>query len=673
MFLPTPRNRAEWVLANTLGGFAMGSACARDDRRYHALLVGATQPPVGRVVALKSVADQLVFDTPGTTPRHVHLTDFAFANWGEAFAPMAPVFTREDDLCRWFWRDPASGIEVTRELCLADGFNAARLTYRIKGGAPGVSLEIRPLVALRDFHWLLRERDEPYRFRVESPSPHHASVHAHGLQLDLRASGASFASEPHWWRNIEYARDIQRGQEGVEDLFCPGVFEVELADDATHVELLAWMGPEPPADLSRLARADRLAHAAAHLHAAQQGAPASISDLPQQALPILIRAADQFVVRRQAPAGQQPAWLSSVIAGYPWFGDWGRDTCICLRGLLLSTGRFAEALDTLRAFAQRLRHGLIPNCFNDGSGEPEYNTVDAPLWYVIAACEYRRESGDQNGFASHLLEPCHSIIDAYAAGTEYGIRLDDDGLITAGDAGTQLTWMDARRDGTVFTPRHGKAVEINALWHAALRSLTHAGSPRAKALSAMADRTRDAFGAFWNERDGCLYDVLTREGDAFVPNGDIRPNQVFAVSLPHSPLSPEQQRGVLSTVRERLLTPQGLRTLAPGSAQYRPRFEGNLYDRDGAYHNGTVWPWLIGPYAEGVLRAGEFSDKARREALAAIEPLLRQIVSPPPGEPIATIAEVYDAEAPRRPDGCPAQAWSVAEVLRVLALVSRRV
>jgi len=658
-------DRAEWVLANALGGFAMGSACARDDRRYHAMLVCATQPPVGRVVALKNVADTIVFTQHPGAPRRLPLTDFAFANWPCAHSTLTPEFERQVDFCRWTWRDPQTGVEIVRELCLADGLNAARLTYLIRNETPGVLLELRPLIALRDFHCLLREQDDPSRFRVEARDVRHIAVHAHALGLDLHANVGTFDASPAWWRNFEYARDIQRGQDGVEDLFCPGTFTLDPAKDSSHFKLLAWMGEAPPPDLSRLTRADRLAHAARHIGA---HIPAQI---PDAALLHLIRAADQFVVRRRAPAGQEPAWLTSVIAGYPWFGDWGRDTCICLRGLLLTTGRFNEALETLRAFAQRLRRGLIPNCFDDGSGDPQYNTVDAPLWYVLAACEFLRVSGDHAAFVAHLLGPCHAIIDAYTHGTDYGIRLDTDGLITAGDAHTQLTWMDAKRDATVFTPRHGKAVEINALWHAALLDLAQAGSPRADALRALAARARLAFDAFWNPRASCLFDVITSEGGRDIPNDDIRPNQVFAVALPHSPLSRERQHAVLGAVRDHLLTPRGLRTLAPGSPAYRPRFEGNLYERDGAYHNGTVWPWLIGPYAEGLLRAGEFAPRSRREAMEAIKPLLGQIVAPAPGEPIATIAEVYDADPPRRPDGCPAQAWSVAEVLRVLVLASR--
>jgi predicted glycogen debranching enzyme len=347
--------------------------------------------------------------------------------------------------------------------------------------------------------------------------------------------------------------------------------------------------------------------------------------------------------------------------------------------LFLTTGRLDRAKEVLLAFAAMREGGLIPNCFDNGSGKAEYNTVDASLWYLIAAAAYSRAANEP--LDDEILAACPEIIKAYRDGTAFGIKMDSsDGLIAAGDPSTQLTWMDARRDGVVFTPRHGKAVEINALWYAGLLEVA-ARLPEwyiqsARELPELAEWSgRNFVKAFWNEKGRRLYDCLTPRWAAGIivgwnPIDEVRPNQVFAVSLPHSPLTIAQQRDVLACVREHLLTPVGLRTLAPGSRGYQPRYEGRLFERDRAYHNGTVWPWLIGPYAEAVLRVGKFSAGARAEALAVLRPLLKELTDRPgdqPG-PIGQLAEVYDADEPRRPQGCPAQAWSVAEVLRVYVM-----
>jgi predicted glycogen debranching enzyme len=395
-------------------------------------------------------------------------------------------------------------------------------------------------------------------------------------------------------------------------------------------------------------------------------------------------AASQFVVRRVKPAPQKGS-QTSIIAGYPWFSDWGRDTCISLPGLLLATGRLAEARQCLEAFAELVEGGLVPNCFDNGSGHAEYNTADASLWYLNAAAELAKKLGlplDPSGELSTIAGACLSIIHAYEHGTSFDIQMDpSDGLIIAGNAGTQLTWMDAKRDDVVFTPRHGKPVELSALWYNGLRRvgelLPANQARRTREISEIASWMDRSFEkAFWNEQGAHLFDCLSPRYAAdgsrvgWEPSRQIRPNQIFALSLPHSPLERSMQPSVLECVTRHLLTPQGLRTLSPHDGDYRPRFEGSLFARDGAYHNGTVWPWLIGPYAEAVLRVGEFSASARSKAREAIDPLLNELCRPhDPTGPIGQICEVYDAEMPRRPEGCPAQAWSVAELIRILVLL----
>ena len=485
----------------------------------------------------------------------------------------------------------------------------------------------------------------------------------------IGATGPSpdFVEAGEWWRNFEYARDQMRGQEGLEDLYSHGVWRANVARDGSLTCELTCKVSCPAAPVF---------------------SEPSVTNTPvAHSVPAVLRtAAGQFVVRRTHPTIKART-LTSIIAGYPWFSDWGRDTCISLPGLLLATGRLAEARECLEAFGEMVEGGLVPNCFDNGSGHAEYNTADASLWYLNAAAELARCLNlplDPSGELSTIAGACLSIIQAYEHGTAFDIRMDPaDGLIIAGNAGTQLTWMDAKRDGVVFTPRHGKPVELSALWYNGLRRveglLPPSHAKRIREIGEIASWMDRSFEkAFWNEGDACLFDCLAprHAADGALIGWDasrqIRPNQVFALSLPFSPLERSLQPSVLDVVTRHLLTPHGLRTLSPHDGAYRPRFEGELFARDGAYHNGTVWPWLIGPYAEAVLRIGGFSSTAKARARDAIQPLLDGLCRPSDGTgPLGQVCEVYDAEMPRRPEGCPAQAWSIAELLRVLVLLDR--
>ncbi|RMH13746.1 MAG: glycogen debranching protein, partial [Planctomycetota bacterium] len=357
----------------------------------------------------------------------------------------------------------------------------------------------------------------------------------------------------------------------------------------------------------------------------------------------------------------------SIIAGYPWFADWGRDTMIALPGLLLETGRFDEALSTLELFASHMHRGLIPNRFDDYAGGAHYNTVDASLWFVHAATEYLLRTQDDTGFA-RLIEPCLEIIEAYQRGTDYNIHLDD-GLIAAGSPSTQLTWMDAQRDGVTFTPRYGKCVEINALWHHGLRRLSRAlaghTTHRTVELDTLAARCAERFTRLFNNPAGGLYDRLEPTASGYRPVDEIRPNQIFAASLADAPLDHAGRASVVKTVRRELLTPFGLRTLAPSDPAYIGHYRGNLFERDRAYHNGTVWPWLIGPFVEAALRVDP-SQHARTSLRALLQPLTNRMSQVCLGQ----VGEICDGDEPHTPDGCPAQAWSVAELLRAWIMLA---
>lgn len=718
-------SRTEWVLGNGLGGFAMGTVSGIPSRRYHGWLVGSARPPIARVMALSSVAEWLVLlpgAAGGTSEQRFELSSYRFSGaTGGVINPQGieslQRFEKGGSWVRW---DYGFGlIKASREIHPIHGQNAALIRYRVRTGGHAARLELRPLLAMRDFHGpLLGDEAGAERYRL-TPKPTGFEVVSGGLHLTMAvggmSSGAVFVPEPVWWHNFEYVREAERGLDAHEDLFCPGIVQVGLpsfpavsGDDLEHVidvvatfwsdagigagRERAFLGRASDAVDANRARLEGLVTQAVTTVRGRRAAEIEAAD--RDTLAGLVAAGDAFVVRRAtlpgltgvgeavggAP-GSDAGTAVSVIAGYPWFGDWGRDTMISLRGLFLDTGRHAEASRVLDTFARFTVNGLTPNCFDDTTGEPQYNTIDASLWFVHAACDYVRATGDRAGFMTHMHAACVQILEKYRTGTDYGIAMDEDGLIRGGNLSTALTWMDAKRDGVVFTPRDGKPVEIQALWYNALLSfadLVDQEEPRrARELRQIAAKAGASFTKlFWDPARGYLADRLVAAGDAWAPDWTIRPNQIFAAGLPHSPLTPEMRRAVVASVRARLLTPMGLRTLDPKDARYIGRYRGPLFERDRAYHNGTVWPWLIGPYAQAVLRSGKDSGDvagAAAEARAAIAPLLNSLTQ---GLAAGSIPEIFDGDTPppgvqgfQRPDGCMAQAWSIAQLVEALVAI----
>jgi len=669
-----PAIRREWVLANGLGGYAMGTVLGVPTRRYHGLLVAALAPPVLRMLTLAAIDDTVVLD-PAGTPREHRLTRFHFAS-----APDRPclhpylVRFEKEDLVRWTFElpGPHGPVTVRKTVELADGRNAVNIRYELPEGIDA-RLELRPLVAMRDFHALVSPHDGAVHDRelaglTGSPG---VLVTRQDLGVHITARGVEeFRLRPDTWRSVELLAERERGLDDREDWHCPGVF---IAQGPGTVELTATTdasGREGWQDARDARRRRRRGMIDATLKTVHHAGDARVRTRIAQ----LAAAADAFVVRR---TGSGPG-RTTIIAGYPWFADWGRDTMICLPGLLLTTGRHEEAFDVLRTFANAQRRGLIPNRFDDHAGPAHYNTVDASLWFIHACCEWLALTGDRKRFNEQLRPACERVVRAYQNGTDYNICVDvSDGLVAAGSPDTQLTWMDAKRDGVVFTPRHGKPVEINALWVHGLRSLAMAvendDSDLAEDLTAHADRAAASFrGVFLAGPGGGLVDCLTPEHHArsvrWNSSSEIRPNQIFAASLEHAPLKQDERRAVVRVVREHLLTPAGLRTLAPSDPNYEPLYHGPLFTRDRAYHNGTVWPWLLGRFCEALMRGEGFSDASRSEAAERLLALADTV----DGLSIGQIPEIADAQADRngshRFDGCPAQAWSVAETLRVLAV-----
>jgi predicted glycogen debranching enzyme len=628
--------RREWLETSGLGGFASATINGCNTRRYHGLLVAATKPPVGRFVLLSKLEETLIIDGRryelGTNryPGVIHPVGFQYLN--QFRLDPFPTFT--------------FGVETTeveKKVFMIQGENTTVIQYRVKGKAARIQLEIRPLIAFREYHSLTHE-NEGLNPRIEQ-QPGEISVSPYpGLPtLHLANDADQVESTGHWYRNFEYEAERERGLDFTEDLFNPCVLVFDLSS-------------EP--------RATIVASTESHdVDAAEEYREREISRRRDNALrsPVgddlvtsLAAAADQYIVSR----GEQ----KSVIAGYHWFSDWGRDTMIALPGLTLPTGRYDVARSILRTFAQHVDRGMLPNRFPDAGETPEYNTVDATLWFFGAVRAYLAYTGDLDFVQQELYSVLSDIIAWHVRGTRFGIKLDSAGLLNSGEPGVQLTWMDAKVGDWVVTPRRGKPVEIQALWYNAVCIMEDIAARlddenARKRYSNMARLTKWSFNRmFWNEKAGYLYDVV----NGGPPDASIRPNQIFAVSLPHSMLSPERAKEVVSIVQQHLLTPYGLRSLAPSDAQYRGRYTGDGGSRDGAYHQGTVWPWLMGPFITAYIKVNGGSDAARRQAEAWLAPLKDHLTDAGLGH----ISEIFDGDVPHRPVGCIAQAWSMAEILR---------
>jgi len=644
----------EWLLTNRRGAFAGGTVIGCPTRRYHGLLVAPQAPPLGRHLLLANMLEKVTcgdsafefssFEFPGAIhpEGYKHIEDFA-------------CDTLSADSCvRFVYRQ--GPVELTKEITLARDADVVRIRYVVSAGeSDDLLVKLSPLVAMRDFHALQHQAAE---------DPWVIARSGGGLWIQNRLSPevclfmgsregeglceAAFELEALWWHDFRYRVELDRGMSGGEDLYCPGQFTAR-GTGRIVIELTAVGFPENPT-AARTTAEDALS-------LTPEVRPGADGDDPIRCQ--LAGAADQFVVRRGSDLQKRS---TTILAGYPWFGDWGRDSFISLEGLLLTTGRFDEAKEVLTTFAGKQHNGLIPNLFNDYGGECSYNSVDASLWFIHAADAYVRRSGDAQAWPDCLADPCRKIVDAFIGGTDFGIITDDRGLLRCGDASTQVTWMDAKVGGVPVTPRHGFPVEVSALWYSAVRTMLEreraADESLADRLAGIVSKIEGSFeDAFWNAHDGCLYDCLGDDG----PDAAVRPNQILAVSLPHSPLSPQTRKAVLEKVRDHLLTPYGLRSLSPMDSRYCGRLAGDQAQRDRAYHNGTVWAWLIGPYVEACLRIDGFSADARESGRQMLSPLLTHMSEACLGQ----ISEVFDGDAPHHPRGCFAQAWSVAEVLRM--------
>ena len=630
----------EWLETNGIGGFASGTIAGANSRRYHGLLTAATKPPLGRVVMLSKFEETVTIDGA--------VFELSANRYPDKVYPEGYKYLKNFRLDPFpVWTFEVGGIEIEKKIFMVYGENTTVCRWTAVGGRRSkdsdIKLDLKPLLAFRDYHHL-RHDAENFNpgFQVSGkiisvkPVPEMPA-------LFFSHNARTVAETGFWYRDFQYEIERERGFDFNENLFQPFSMSFDLSQAAI---VIASTRIDETYEAARLEAAE----------IARREDLIEISGAKDDFTKQVVLAADQFIVAR----GEG----KTVIAGYPWFSDWGRDTMIALSGLTLATNRPEIAREILFEFSKHVSQGMLPNRFPDAGDEAEYNTVDATLWYFEALRAYIEKTGDYDFLRGNLYKKLTNIIVWHLQGTRYNIHVDTDGLLFAGAEGTQLTWMDAKIGGLVITPRIGKPVEIQALWYNALKIMAdfaeYFGDLEDKArYNAMADMAKQSFNAvFWNADKDCLFDVVINGKR----DGAIRPNQIFAVSLPHAILDDaEKARKIIEIVEAELLTPVGLRSLSAADEDFSPVCTGSPLDRDSAYHQGTIWAWLIGGFVDAYRKYYPGSEQKIEEILGGFKAHLTEAG-------VGQISEIFDGEEPHKPRGCPAQAWSVAEVLRIINL-----
>ena len=631
-------DKAEWLAADGLGGFASGTVGGVRTRRYHALLLCATTPPTGRFVLVNGF-DAWVETPTGKYPLSTqrYTPGVTHPNGAEQIESFDP-----EPWPRWVFH-LADGTRIEHEIVAQHGAPIVAATWRLTEPRPGVTLSLRPFLSGRDCHALHHE-NPAFNFDAQTSDGRVRWQPYAGLPAIVSLSNAAYQHHPEWYRSFLYEQEQARGLDCVEDLASPGILRWDLSKSEGVWILAAEIHGEP-------AFAEVSAEAA--VNSVRDAEGRRRGQCPSR----LQRSGDAYIVQR--------GHGKTIVAGYPWFTDWGRDTFIALRGLCLATGRLDDTRAILLAWAGAVSDGMLPNRFPDHGDTLEFNAVDASLWYIVAvhdflAAMHARKQRVARRDQQALDTAVAAILEAYTNGTRYRIHADSDGLLAAGEPGVQLTWMDAKIDDWVVTPRIGKPVEVQALWLNALRIGGH-----------MSERWQDIFARgctsfrarFWNEERGCLFDVIDVDHHAGTADATFRPNQIFAVGgLPFAVLDGARARRVVDAVEARLLTPLGLRSLAPDEPGYVGHYRGGVHERDSAYHQGTAWPWLMGPFVEAWVRVRGATTEAKREARRHfLAPLLAHLDE----AGIGHLPEVADGDPPHTPGGCWFQAWSVGEALRL--------
>jgi predicted glycogen debranching enzyme len=625
----------EWLETNGLGGWSGSSIIGCHTRRYHGLLVAATVPPAERT-ALVSKLDETIISNG-------ERFELGTNNYGDAIHPLGyqhmTSFTK--NLFPEFIYE-AAGIQLKKTIAMVHGKNTVVVIYDIIKASQPFTLELLPLLSVRGYHSLMHANDSVNQHASFNNHIFNTKAYEGTPDIFIKLPGCHYHPDPRWFYHFNYSVEQYRGLDFIEDLFTHGIFSIELKEGDSLGIVISTDNPENK-DAFELFSAETTRR-----HSLLNDQPAD--ETARQ----LVLAADQFIVKR----GED---LKTVIAGYHWFTDWGRDTMISLPGLTLSTGRHEDAKKILAAFAGSVSMGMLPNRFQDNGEAPEYNNADGTLWYFIAVYKYLQATNDKDFILQEILPVLKDIIDWHFKGTRYNIHVADDGLLFAGETGQQLTWMDARIGSWVVTPRMGKPVEIQALWHNVLKIFAellqlNQQENDAAIVHTAAEKARQSFiEKFWYVEGNYLYDNIDENNN---PVTELRPNQIFAISLPFPLIDGESAKKVLQIIKLQLYTPVGLRSLPQSDIHYIPVYGGDAWHRDSSYHQGTVWSWLLGPYIDAIMNVEGSKDNAK----GVIENFKYHLDE----ACIGSVSEIFDADAPHHARGCVAQAWGVAEVLRVI-------
>ena len=652
--------RLEWLETNGLGGWSGSTLIGCNSRRYHSLLMAATVPPAERMSLVSKLDETIII---GDMRYELGTNNYGNTIYPDGYRYLAS-FSRK--LFPEFEFE-VGGIRVKKTIAMIKGENTVVIEYEVLSAPRPFKMELLPLISVRGYHSLMQANDAINKEGTFNEDVFKIRAYEGTPEIFIKVPGSRYHPEPNWFYNFHYAIEQSRGLDFVEDLFTPGKFSVEFQEGDRVGIIVSTDNPLKKEAHKLLATESHRRHSL-------------LADQPSdEIITQLVLAADQFIVKRNIPSRSSQVASSletsdsegaTIIAGYHWFTDWGRDTMISLPGLCLSTGRFDDARKILSAFGNSVSMGMLPNRFRDYGELPEYNNVDGTLWYFIAVYRYLKATGDKVFVLNEILPVLKDIIDWHFRGTRYNIHVTEDGLLYAGETGVQLTWMDAKIGSWVVTPRIGKPVEIQALWFNALKIFAELlemndQGPDAAVVNLSAAKAKHSFNEkFWYAQGNYLYDNIDENEN---PITEIRPNQLFAISLPFALLSENLARSVLKVIDEQLYTTVGLKSLSRSDTHYIPVYDGDTWHRDSSYHEGTVWSWLLGPYIDAIMSIGDGADKqdnpsAKEKAIMVIKnfaPHLNEAC-------IGSVSEIFDAEPPHHPAGCVAQAWGVAELLRVI-------
>lgn len=637
----------EWLETNGLGGWASSSITGAHTRRYHGLLVAATVPPAERMALVSKLDETIVINDVRIELGSNLYRDNVVAPSGHKYISkfMKGLFPE--------WLYKAAGVQLKKTITMVREENTTLIIYEVLKSPGAFTLELQPFLSVRGYHSLAHANNSIHWDTHFENDTFHNQPYDGAPAIFIKIPGSTYQRHPNWYLHFNYAQEQYRGLDFEEDLFTHGHFSVMLKQGDKLGIIISTENPGNKDALNLFAKE-------------VVRKQLLLKDEPKdETLQHLLLAADQFIVDRSFSSptgGGREGALKTVIAGYHWFADWGRDTMISLPGLCLATGRFDDAKKILSAFAQSVSMGMLPNRFQDNGEAPEYNNVDGTLWYFIAVYKYLQATGDKKFVLKDILPVLKEIIEWHYKGTRYSIHVAEDGLLYSGEAGVQLTWMDAKVGDWVVTPRTGKAVEIQALWYNALciyAELLQLNKEKsaAKTFTEKAVKVKDSFGQqFWNAEAGYLYDVISDvEKDQ-----SFRPNQLFAINLPFALIEGKQAKSVLKAVKEKLYTPVGLLSLPADDTRFVGVYGGNAMQRDGAYHQGTVWSWLLGAYVDAIMKVN--GDKGKSQGQKIIKTFKYHLSE----GCIGSVSEIFDGNAPHHPRGCIAQAWGVAELLRVI-------